>query len=457
MFLESGRGPVPSAARQPPIPAGRGVVRDGCGVVNVGGMVKLSDAIRTLVRMEMAREGAPTSERLAGIATALDAADHPDRKAGDNEQLARVRAAVRVAARCQSLLQQLVALADASGAAERAYGTSLVTWLTSVENLTPREAAALVHGGKELLDLPVIAAAALAGSVLPQQARVMARAMDELPANLPPVTVQAAERQLAEWASSHNSAELARLSSHLLSLVAPEAADLSTAARLEQQHAAAKRDRHLSFSRDGQGRLLIRGSLPSADGEAFQRIVDSYAAQIKRGLEAADPRVAAMSPGQRRADGLMALIHQHQQNALAPSHGGDRPRVVVTVNYDALLAKCVEAELVGSGERLPANELRRLACDADVLPVVLGGASLPLDVGRAQRLVTGPIRAALEVRDGGCVFPGCDRPPQGCEAHHITPWWAGGATAIGILVLVCAHLHGYVVWRLEWGRGVLGY
>ena len=78
------------------------------------------------------------------------------------------------------------------------------------------------------------------------------------------------------------------------------------------------------------------------------------------------------------------------------------------------------------------------------MPAVLGGASEILDVGRSQRLVTPAIRAALELRDGGCVFPGCNTPPQDCHAHHIQPWWAGGATALWNLVLLCAHHHGIV-------------
>jgi hypothetical protein len=72
--------------------------------------------------------------------------------------------------------------------------------------------------------------------------------------------------------------------------------------------------------------------------------------------------------------------------------------------------------------------------------VVLGGNSAPLDVGRAERLVTDEVRAALIARDRGCVFPGCDAPPSRCEAHHIIPWWAGGVTALHNLVLLC-HSH----------------
>ena len=101
------------------------------------------------------------------------------------------------------------------------------------------------------------------------------------------------------------------------------------------------------------------------------------------------------------------------------------------------------AGVVGGCE-LSAGELRRLCCEAELIPVVLGGASEVLDVGRASRLVTAPIRTALLARDQGCVFPGCDLPPDACEAHHIVPWWAGGASALSNFVLLCHSHHGLV-------------
>lgn len=76
--------------------------------------------------------------------------------------------------------------------------------------------------------------------------------------------------------------------------------------------------------------------------------------------------------------------------------------------------------------------------------MVLGEASEILDVGREHRLVTGPIRRALALRDKGCVFPGCTVPAAACQAHHVVPWWAGGATCLDNLALVCRHHHGLV-------------
>jgi HNH endonuclease len=85
--------------------------------------------------------------------------------------------------------------------------------------------------------------------------------------------------------------------------------------------------------------------------------------------------------------------------------------------------------------------VRRLACDADVFPVVLGSRSEVLDVGRTSRLVTLALWLALVTRDRGCAFPGCTRPPIASDAHHITHWADGGPTALHNLVLVCRRHH----------------
>jgi hypothetical protein len=88
-----------------------------------------------------------------------------------------------------------------------------------------------------------------------------------------------------------------------------------------------------------------------------------------------------------------------------------------------------------------AATIRRWACDAEVIPMVLGSKSEPLDVGRMARTATDAIRRALNIRDGGCAFPGCTRPPRRCHAHHVDHWLDGGDTALENMVLLCLHHH----------------
>jgi len=87
------------------------------------------------------------------------------------------------------------------------------------------------------------------------------------------------------------------------------------------------------------------------------------------------------------------------------------------------------AELDDGGHLSPATA-RRLACDAGILPAILGSRGQVLDLGRQRRLFTGPIRRALVLRDRGCAFPSCDRPARWCDGHHIRHWADGGTTEL---------------------------
>jgi hypothetical protein len=104
------------------------------------------------------------------------------------------------------------------------------------------------------------------------------------------------------------------------------------------------------------------------------------------------------------------------------------------------------------GEDLDPATVRRLACDADIIPGVLGADGSVLDVGRAQRLVTAAIWTALVVRDQHCAFPGCRRPPAMCHGHHIVHWVDGGPTSLDNMVLLCGNHHRIIhstPWRIR--------
>ncbi|WP_374273181.1 DUF222 domain-containing protein [Actinoplanes sp. M2I2] len=112
-----------------------------------------------------------------------------------------------------------------------------------------------------------------------------------------------------------------------------------------------------------------------------------------------------------------------------------------TLSVGARSAGTLSIGTTDTGLRLSAATMRRLACDARILPFVLGGAGQILDTGRARRLATGPLRRALHLRDQGCAFPDCDRPPRWTDAHHLIPWTSGGPTTLNNLVLLCRHHH----------------
>ena len=105
------------------------------------------------------------------------------------------------------------------------------------------------------------------------------------------------------------------------------------------------------------------------------------------------------------------------------------------------LQQAVGHATLDSGALVDPHTVRRLACDAEIVPIVLGPRSEPLDVGRLQRTVTDALRRALNLRDGGCAFPSCSRRPRRCHAHHIRYWFHGGPTRLDNLVLLCRFHH----------------
>jgi Domain of unknown function (DUF222) len=147
------------------------------------------------------------------------------------------------------------------------------------------------------------------------------------------------------------------------------------------------------------------------------------------------------TPAQRRADALGEICREWLDLAERPGLGGERPHVVVTMDLAALEARTGGRASLQDVGPITAETARRLACDASVTRVVTDARSVPLEVGRATKAVSPAIRRALAVRDGGCAFPGCERPPGWCDAHHVKHWADGGETGPSNLVLVCRPHH----------------
>jgi len=106
----------------------------------------------------------------------------------------------------------------------------------------------------------------------------------------------------------------------------------------------------------------------------------------------------------------------------------------------------------GAGSLLAPETVRRLACDASIIPVVLGGPGEVLDWGSEKRLFTPAQTKRLWLRDGGCTFPACTMPPHWTQAHHLWHWADDGPTDLGNAALLCRHHHSTVHARRLAGR-----
>ncbi len=195
------------------------------------------------------------------------------------------------------------------------------------------------------------------------------------------------------------------------------------------------------------GHAERNGECESVDARRVDALVNlcSRAAPSAEPTEPTEPTEPACSaepaePGSNESDGT-------GQQAPARSEWASMrlPSVAILIDYETLVEGLRAGSICEfvSGEPLAVSTARRLACDADVYPVVLGSARAVLDLGRSQRLVNRSQRRALGIRDKGCVEPGCTAPIEWCDAHHVIDWWGPrrGPTDLDNLVLLCRHHH----------------
>jgi hypothetical protein len=386
-------------------------------------------------------------EHLAQLDAAADQlADDALWQLDDDQVLQRIDGLGQELSRLTGLRMQAIHEAHRRKICEDQQGWTLPNHLVAAQPQQLRSARATVALADDLARFTRVQEALIAGRITPQQAGAITASLKNLPMTTSDGDLDAAQAVMIDHAAQFDPAALRRIGNHLAEIVAPDAVEDKLGQQLARQEARARRDRYLEFRYTGDGSISIRGQLPVVAGEAFMSQVDGYAHQCRnKGLDRAiDPEAEFITTAQSRADGLVALSEDLASRRLPPTVAGDRPRAVITLQYNDLIAGIRGATLVGSGEPVAAGTARRIACSGEVIPVVLGGPSVVLDVGRQNRLFSGMLRAALVQRDGGCVFPGCDAPPSRCEGHHIRPWWAGGRTALDNGVLVCAHHHDLV-------------
>ena len=396
--------------------------------------------------------------------------------------------------RVQVLAQRLAAVqlglvreVDARALAAEDGATSTGSWLRFRWRTSPGVTSRMVKLASAVDTVVPLAGSALAaGQVNVEQVQVIGAAVTGLPAE----HRAAGETYLLEQAAVFGPAELGRLGERLLEVVAPVEAQQRALAELDRAEQRAYCDRGLTvLDVPGSGSVRLSGWLDREGAATVRAALDPLCAPQPDGDGGRDVR----SPAQRRADALVDVCRLAMTCGELPDNGGDRPQIVVTVPLATLrgqlaattltaildspvgiagygsLHGCAggsrNAELTGSATASPARDAgqagvlagvaelddggqlspttaRRLACDAGILPAVLGSHGQVLDLGRQRRLFTGPIRRALVLRDRGCAFPSCDR-------HHIRHWADGGTTELANAVLLCGYHH-RVIHHNQW-------
>ncbi|MGY1730997.1 DUF222 domain-containing protein [Geodermatophilus sp. SYSU D01045] len=344
---------------------------------------------------------------------------------GGGDVLDDVAALVAERNRIDARLARAVRAAELSQAPERDGLRSMTSWLRGHCRLSAAEASRLVRNGRALEHLPALAEAHAAGLVSAEQVAVAARAVTPerlVAAADAGVDLAVIDAVLTRVAVEQDHAALVQVVQHYCTDLDPDGPEPDPT-----------EGRSLTLSRHADGSLSLRGHLDAVGGERLQTALEAH---VQADRPAGDERTRA----QRLGDALVQLCDNTLAAGAAPVLRGTRPQVIATIALEALATGHGSGQL-GSGAVISAAKARWLACDGSIARVVFGPDGTPLDLGRDKRLADRHLRRAVELRDGGCVFTGCDAPTWWADVHHLIHWIDGGETSLENSALLCERHH----------------
>jgi len=349
----------------------------------------------------------------------------------------------RLAAREIALVARMEALLDDE--AQRAYVVPEYELMTYA-GMTSREARDTVTRSHVAEAAPLFAEFLADGRTTASHVDVMSRGLTKAGADRTAFLAHAST--LASAATSMNLRDFGKLVDQTVAAVRTDDG-LSTFQRQCQ-------NTYLRTWTDNEGMTNLRGRFDPISGAAIVNSLERRVEQIFHSGDRHEP--IDVAPGiepndHRRARALVDRLAQPSSSGYSTDGANipeahSRAEVVVHVDLDTLThglgfhvdrtsATCRTA----LGEEIPVETVRRLACDAEIIPVVLGGHGVPLDVGRSKRLATIHQRRAFEAMYTTCAIPDCDVPFHRCQIHHIDYWENGGHTDLHNQVPLCSRHH----------------
>ncbi|MFE7228900.1 DUF222 domain-containing protein [Nocardioides sp. NPDC057577] len=285
-----------------------------------------------------------------------------------------------------------------------------------------------------------LVAAGLAGGVVSEdKARVITKALEVIEAG-PAASAEdlaLAEKLLVDHASQLTANELKIAGRRVLAEIDPERFEAAEAKALQREEEHASRRTFYSSHDNGDGTIDIHARVSRAVGIRLRTLLDSLAQPRKWSAQDKGRK----APYDRLLGQAFARVIETYDVDLLPRHGGHATTMFITMSVEDLRNDLGTAALGFDGDKITAAEARRLACNADLVPVVLGTNSEILDLGRTARLAHPIQHRALRLRDQGCQAEDCDAPAAWTEAHHLKPWSEGGKTDMADMVLLCPSDH----------------
>ncbi|GAA0200621.1 HNH endonuclease signature motif containing protein [Cytobacillus oceanisediminis] len=309
-------------------------------------------------------------------------------------------------------------------------------------------ADALVNTAERIEEQTTLTEAALAaGEITMKQADILSRTLAKLPEDVTSEQRLTCEKALLKDAQKLTLKDLRRRAARITETYrrTTEDVDADEDEILRKKEEAARAKTSFSMWDNNDGTVTGRFTLPEAQGAMLKTALDALAAphQTVGTVNAATGQMDEVGFGQtypQRLGHAFATLIEHLPADRLPSNGGVSAVVTVNLDLDTLVGG-VKAAGLSDGTRISAGEARRLACSAQIVPMVLGGTSLPLDLGSTNRYFNRSSRRAMEKRDGGCTTPGCDRDSRWTEAHHLNPYAISKTTDIRDGALLCSFHH----------------
>ena len=383
-------------------------------------------------------------DALTALDAALEALATEDPPAGDQARLDRVRRLTTAANSIAALQAAAVRDAEAHQSAEFDGLKSMKSWLRTHTRLSGAAVNGLVAQGRAAALLPAVEAGFLAGELTTDQVEtiaVIAKAENLERAADQDVDLPVVEAALVTIATTQPYTELQKAVGGYLARLDPDGREPDPT-----------EVRSVVLVQHPDGMVTGGLTLDQVGGEKLMTALEAYAAA---GRCAGDDRTRA----QRMADALVQICDNVLASGTAPTLRTVKPHLLVMIDHTDLADPAVQpgAGSTGTGALISAARARWLACDSQVSRIVIGPDSVPIDMGSTARVVTPAQRRALQFRDRGCVFAGCQAPNWWCDAHHLLEWALDGPTDLDNLGLLCERHHtkihhGYRVERQPDGR-----
>lgn len=433
--------------------------------------------------------------RVVALAAELNHLKTADLDSLPTEELLHIRSTLSVIRRDLDLLDhKVVAIGSRKDAHQNAGAASMTALISATTGVTRRQAAKTVRLAQHIEESPILAVQMSKPGMSPVKAHMITEALDRLPADLTAAQRRQIEKELAEAAPGMSVEQFRRKTKRALETINITKANQIENDELITNEAAALRKATFWMSRPDQAGMVKGGfAIDAITADMLRSVLESKTAPRHLAIQERNETQTSGATGigaansnggsnsqvstapstnsnatsiattsanpaanYRETQGQAFIeILRHLPRDGYGNHGGVAATLMVTISEDSLRKRTEAAGVTDRGTPVSASQLRQLACNAGVLPVILGTASQPLDIGREQRLHTSAQRKALAHRDDGCAFPGCDRPPGWCETHHIKSWASGGKTSVDNGVLLCGYHHRHVHnsdWRIELNR-----